>query len=79
MAEKKYGHFDDANREYVITDPKTPEVYKRQDYDVFTAMTQFLNNSVPQFFSDPSLLSLFRSLLYIYNIYNLSLIHISDG
>ena len=22
--EKKYGHFDDANREYVITDPKTP-------------------------------------------------------
>ena len=24
MAEKKYGHFDDANREYVITDPKTP-------------------------------------------------------
>ena len=23
MAEKKYGHFDDANREYVITDPKT--------------------------------------------------------
>ena len=24
MTEKKYGHFDDANREYVITDPKTP-------------------------------------------------------
>ena len=24
MVEKKYGHFDDANREYVITDPKTP-------------------------------------------------------
>ena len=24
MAEKKYGHFDDANREYVITDPQTP-------------------------------------------------------
>ena len=24
MAGKKYGHFDDANREYVITDPKTP-------------------------------------------------------
>ena len=24
MEEKKYGHFDDANREYVITDPKTP-------------------------------------------------------
>ena len=24
MAEKKYGHFDDANREYVITDSKTP-------------------------------------------------------
>ena len=22
--EKRYGHFDDANREYVITDPKTP-------------------------------------------------------
>ena len=22
--EKKYGHFDDAHREYVITDPKTP-------------------------------------------------------
>ena len=22
MAEKKYGHFDDANREYVITDPR---------------------------------------------------------
>ena len=35
-----------------------------------TRMTQFLNNSVPQFFSDPSLWSLFRSLLYIYiNIY----------
>ena len=25
MVEKKYGHFDDANREYVITDPKNPE------------------------------------------------------
>ena len=24
MAEKKYGHFDDDNREYVITDPQTP-------------------------------------------------------
>ena len=24
MENKKYGHFDDANREYVITDPKTP-------------------------------------------------------
>lgn len=24
MTEKRYGHFDDANREYVITDPKTP-------------------------------------------------------
>ncbi len=24
MTNKKYGHFDDANREYVITDPKTP-------------------------------------------------------
>ncbi len=24
MQEKKYGHFDDAHREYVITDPKTP-------------------------------------------------------
>ena len=24
MAEKKYGHFDDEHREYVITDPKTP-------------------------------------------------------
>ena len=24
MAEKKYGHFDDKAREYVITDPKTP-------------------------------------------------------
>ena len=24
MSNKKYGHFDDANREYVITDPKTP-------------------------------------------------------
>ena len=24
MKEKRYGHFDDANREYVITDPKTP-------------------------------------------------------
>ena len=22
--EKRYGHFDDAQREYVITDPKTP-------------------------------------------------------
>jgi hypothetical protein len=34
-----------------------------------TRMTQFLNNSVPQFFSDPLLLSLFRSLLYIYKLY----------
>lgn len=25
MVEKKYGHFDDANREYVITDPKNLE------------------------------------------------------
>ena len=25
MVEKKYGHFDDANREYVITDRKNPE------------------------------------------------------
>lgn len=24
MEEKRYGHFDDASREYVITDPKTP-------------------------------------------------------
>lgn len=24
MEEKKYGHFDDAHREYVITEPKTP-------------------------------------------------------
>ncbi len=24
MTNKKYGHFDDANREYVITDPQTP-------------------------------------------------------
>ena len=24
MVEKKYGHFDDDNREYVITDPQTP-------------------------------------------------------
>ncbi len=24
MQEKKYGHFDDAHREYVITDPQTP-------------------------------------------------------
>ena len=24
MENKKYGHFDDANREYVITDPQTP-------------------------------------------------------
>ena len=24
MENKKYGHFDDAHREYVITDPKTP-------------------------------------------------------
>ena len=24
MENKKYGHFDDANREYVITDPNTP-------------------------------------------------------
>ena len=24
MAQKEYGHFDDANREYVITNPKTP-------------------------------------------------------
>ena len=24
MTEKKYGHFDDEHREYVITDPKTP-------------------------------------------------------
>ena len=24
MINKKYGHFDDANREYVITDPQTP-------------------------------------------------------
>ena len=29
-------------------------------------LPQFLSSSVPQFFSDPSLLSLFRSLLYIY-------------
>ena len=28
-------------------------------------LPQFLSSSVPQFFSDPSLLSLFRSLLYI--------------
>ena len=36
-------------------------------------LPQFLSSSVPQFFSDPSLLSLFRSLLYIYKylyIYN---------
>ena len=34
-------------------------------------LPQFLSSSVPQFFSDPSLLSLFRSLLYIYlYIYN---------
>ena len=31
-------------------------------------LPQFLSSSVPQFFSDPSLLSLFRSLLYIYII-----------
>ena len=24
MENRKYGHFDDKNREYVITDPKTP-------------------------------------------------------
>ena len=24
MQNKRYGHFDDAHREYVITDPKTP-------------------------------------------------------
>ena len=24
MNNKTYGHFDDAHREYVITDPKTP-------------------------------------------------------
>ena len=24
MENIKYGHFDDANREYVITNPKTP-------------------------------------------------------
>ena len=24
MNQKKYGHFDDARREYVITDPQTP-------------------------------------------------------
>ena len=24
MENKKYGHFDDAHREYVITDPQTP-------------------------------------------------------
>ena len=24
MEQKRYGHFDDENREYVITDPKTP-------------------------------------------------------
>ena len=29
MAEKKYGHFDDANREYVITDPKTPSPWPK--------------------------------------------------
>ena len=29
MVEKKYGHFDDANREYVITDPKTTKVDRK--------------------------------------------------
>ena len=24
MQDKKYGYFDDAHREYVITDPRTP-------------------------------------------------------
>lgn len=24
MDNKRYGHFDDQHREYVITDPKTP-------------------------------------------------------
>ena len=24
MAQKEYGHFDDAKREYVITNPQTP-------------------------------------------------------
>ena len=46
MAEKKYGHFDDANREYVITDPKTPwpwiNYLGNEDPDFVTQKTYIL-------------------------------------
>ena len=38
----KFGYFDDANREYVITTPKTPlpwDVYKRQSYNLIRLLS----------------------------------------